>query len=460
MSSTSSTFRSLRIRNYRLYWGGAIVSNVGTWMQRIAQDWLVLSLSHSGSGGAVASGVTGGASIGITTGLQFLPLLLFGLWGGVLADRYPKRRLLMCTQVSFGLVSAAIGALVVSGHVEVWHVYVLALLFGCVTALDNPTRQSFAPELVGSRDVGNAVALNSASFNTARLLGPAVAGGLIHVAGTGPVFFINAVSYIGVLIGLKLMRPSELRPAARATRERGQLRAGLSYVAARPELLLPMIVVGFVGTFGFNFQLITALMAKEVFHRGAGAFGLLGSAVAVGSVCGALLAARRTRPRQRFLVEMAVLFSVLEIASAFMPSYLSFGLILVPIGLASNGMASTANASIQLASAPSIRGRVMSLYVLVFVGGTAIGAPTIGWLAGRFGAQWGLIAGGILSLVPTLIATRVLTRRRGLTLQPHIRPLPHWELSSHPDGPVEQQRAPVTAAAAPDEPARTPSDGR
>lgn len=453
---SNSTFRSLRVRNYRLYWSGAIVSNVGTWMQRIAQDWLVLSLSHGNS----SVGVTGGAAIGITTGLQFLPLLIFGLWGGVLADRYPKRRLLMCTQVSFGLVSAAIGVLVVSGHVEVWHVYVLALLFGTVTAVDNPTRQSFAPELVGSRDVGNAVALNSASFNSARLLGPAVAGFLIDATGTGPVFFINAASYIAVLIGLKVMRPHELRPAERAKRERGQLRAGLRYAAGRPDLLLPLIVVGFVGTFGFNFQIITALMAKEVFHRGAGGFGLLSSAVAVGSLTGALIAARRTRPRQRFLVEMAALFGVLEIASAFMPSYLAFGLILFPIGLASNGMASTANASIQLATAPAMRGRVMSLYVLVFIGGTAIGAPSIGWLAGQMGPQWGLVVGGILSLGPTLIATRLLTRRRGLTLQPHMRPLPHWELAPHPDGRVEGEPVPVRAASAHEEPAKAPTDGR
>ncbi|MBO0827568.1 MAG: MFS transporter [Streptosporangiales bacterium] len=428
MTSTTGTFRSLRIRNYRLYWFGGAVSNIGTWMQRIAQDWLVLHLSHNS-----------GFALGVTTGLQFLPMLLFGLWGGVLADRYDKRKLLQLTQLSFAAVGAMLAVLDLGGVVQVWHVYLLALLLGVVTAVDNPARQSFVVEMVGSRDVSNAVALNSASFNTARIVGPAVAGLLINLIGTGPVFVVNAVSYAAVLVGLRLMRADELRQPDRAQRARGQLREGLRYVKDRPDLLLPMIIVGFVGTFGLNFQITMALMAKEVFHRGAGSFGLLATAMAVGSLTGALLAARRSRPRARLFVEAAVAFGVLEIVSGLLPTYETFMAVLVPIGVFSISMATTANAYVQISSSPSMRGRVMALYALVFMGGTPIGAPIVGWAAGQFGAQWSLVIGGAVSLLATVVATALLSRRQGLRLQPRVRPLPHWDVS-FPETPTGAER--------------------
>lgn len=412
-------FRSLRIRNYRLYWSGAIVSNVGTWMQRIAQDWLILHLTDNS-----------GVALGITTGLQFLPMLLFGLWGGVLADRLDKRKLLVWTQVAFAVVGVTLGALDLTNIVQAWHVYALALLFGVVTAVDNPTRQAFVVEMVGHRDVSNAVALNSASFNTARIIGPAVAGLLINLTGTGPVFLINAVSYVAVIVGLQVMRTGDLNPAERAARERGQLREGVRYVMRRPDLLLPIVVVGFVGTFGFNFQISMALMAKEVFHRGAGSFGLLATAMAFGSLAGALLAARKSRPRARYFVQAAVLFGLLEVVAGLVPTYEMFMLILVPTGVFAISMATTANAYVQVSSVPSMRGRVMSLYVLVFMGGTPIGAPLVGWIAGVLGAQWGMISGGLISVVAVLVATFVLSRKQGLRLHPHIRPTPHWDVET------------------------------
>ncbi|MQA03962.1 MAG: MFS transporter [Streptosporangiales bacterium] len=412
-----NTFRSLRVRNYRLYWSGAIVSNVGTWMQRIAQDWLVLHLSGNS-----------GVALGVTTGLQFLPLLLFGLWGGVLADRLDKRKLLVATQIAFAVVGVTLGLLNLTGVVEVWHVYALALTFGIVTAVDNPTRQAFVVEMVGQQEVSNAVALNSASFNTARIVGPAVAGVLISLVGTGPVFLINAASYAAVVVGLRLMRADELRLPDRVSREPGQLREGLRYVRERPELLLPIIIVGVVGTFGFNFQITMALMTKEVFGRGAGAFGLLATAMAVGSLTGALLAARRARPRARFFVQAAVLFGVLEIVAGLLPTYETFMAILVPIGVFAISMATTANAYVQMQTRPSMRGRVMSLYMLVFMGGTPIGAPLVGWIAGLLGAQWGLISGGIICVVATVVVTAVLARKQGMRIRPRVRPLPHWDV--------------------------------
>lgn len=418
MTRSSGIFRSLRIRNYRLYWTGAVVSNVGTWMQRIAQDWLVLHLSHNS-----------GFALGVTTGLQFLPMLLFGLWGGVLADRYDKRKLLQLTQLAMAVVALSLALLDLGGVVQVWHVYLLALALGVVTAVDNPARQAFVVEMVGSRDTSNAVALNSASFNTARIVGPAVAGLLINLIGTGPVFVVNAVSYAAVLVGLRMMRADELRRPDRQRRRRGQLREGLRYVKERPDLLLPIIIVGFVGTFGFNFQITMALMAKEVFHRGAASFGLLATAMALGSLAGALLAARRSRPRARLFVESAVAFGVLEIVSGLLPTYGLFMAVLVPIGVFSISLSTTANAYVQISSSPSMRGRVMSLYVLVFMGGTPLGAPIVGWAAGQFGAKWSLIIGGAISLLATVIATALLSRRQGIRLQPKVRPLPHWEVT-------------------------------
>ncbi|WP_442778656.1 MFS transporter [Actinomadura sp. WAC 06369] len=393
-------FRSLRNRNYRLFATGQVVSNTGTWMQRIAQDWLVLELTRSS-----------GTALGITTGLQFLPLLLFGLWGGVIADRYPKRRVLMITQVSMGALALVLGLLAITGTAQVWHVYVLAFGLGMATVVDNPTRQAFAVEMVGRRDLPNAIALNSAIFNGARLVGPAVAGVLIALIGTGPVFLVNAASYGAVLLGLQAMRADDLHPAEPVKRAKGQLMEGLRYVRGRRDLMIILLLVGFVATFGMNLQTTIALVAREVFRTGASSFGLATSMMALGAVTGALLAARRaTRPRLRVLLGAALLFGVLEIITGVMPTYWSFLLMLVPTGIALMTFTTSANATMQLSVAPEMRGRVMGLYMLVFLGTNPIGAPFIGWVAETFGPRTSIVLGGIVCAAAPL-AVAALARR-------------------------------------------------
>jgi MFS family permease len=385
-------FRSLRTRNYRLYMSGQIVSNTGTWMQRVAQDWLVLELAHGS-----------GTALGITTGLQFLPMLLFGLWSGVIADRYPKRRVLMMTQVAMGLLALVLGVLVITGNAQVWHVYLLAFGLGLATVMDNPTRQSFVVEMVGRKDLPNAIALNSATFNGARLVGPAVAGVLIALLGTGPLFLLNAASFGAVLLSLYAMRVSELHPSEPVKRAKGQLREGLRYVRGRRDLMLVLVLVGFVATFGMNFQMTTALVAREVFHTGASSFGLASSMLALGALSGALLAARRTAvPRMRTLVGAAVLFGVLEMATGLMPFYWSFLVLLVPTGIVLMTFTTTANSTLQLSVAPEMRGRVMGLYLFVFLGTNPFGAPMIGWMAEQFGPRMSIVLGGLVAMMAAL----------------------------------------------------------
>ncbi|MGA2529749.1 MAG: MFS transporter [Acidimicrobiales bacterium] len=381
------TFASLRIRNYRLFAGGQLISLTGSWMQRVGQDWLVLRLTHNS-----------GTAIGITTGLQFLPILLFGLQGGVIADRFSKRKLILATQVTMALLALGLGLLDLSGAATLYDVYLFAFLLGMATALDNPTRQAFVSELVGPDQLPNAVGLNSATFNAARIFGPAAAGLLIEGVGTAWAFLGNAASFIAVIAGLVMMRPAELFPAPRLVRQRGNTREGLSYVLARKELLLPIVLVGIVGTFGINFQITLALIDKVVFHRGAAAFGLLSSLLAAGALVGALFGARRQHPTTRLVIFGAIAFGVLEIAVGLMPSFVLVAIFLVPLGLANITFSTAANSSVQLASAPEMRGRVMGIYMLVFVGGTPLGAPLVGWVSQELGARWGLIAGGAISL--------------------------------------------------------------
>lgn len=402
----SPTFRSLRIRNYRLYATGGVISNIGTWMQRVAQDWLVLQLSGND-----------GVALGITTGLQFLPMLLFGAWGGMLADRYSKRTLLIAAQSFMGIIAVIIGILDMSGVAQVWHVYVLAFLLGVGASVDNPTRHAFVSEMVGAEDLPNAVGLNSASFNLGRVIGPALAGFLIVLIGTGPVFLLNGVSFLAVIFALTRMRRRDLTPAPSAPRGRGQVREGLRYVRSRPDLRLVLVVVFFVGTFGLNFQMTIALMATEVFGKGAGEFGLLGSVMAVGSLTGSLLAASRGRPRLRLLVAAAVAFGVVEIAAGLMPTYLLFMVSLVPVGVCALTFITSANSTVQLATDPVMRGRVSALYMVVFFGGTPLGAPVVGAVAETFGPRWSLIGGGLISVVATLIAAAVLARSKGLRIR-------------------------------------------
>ncbi|CAM5653488.1 Enterobactin exporter EntS OS=Streptomyces lavendulae subsp. lavendulae OX=58340 GN=SLAV_17275 PE=4 SV=1 [Streptomyces lavendulae subsp. lavendulae] len=408
-------FSSLRIRNYRLFAAGQAVSNTGTWMQRIAQDWLVLSLTGSAS------------AVGITIALQFLPMLVFGLYGGVLADRLPKRPLLLATQSAMGLTGIALAVLTLAGHVQVWHVYLAAFLLGLVTVLDNPARQTFVSEMVGPAQVANAVSLNSANFQSARLVGPAIAGVLITAVGSGWAFLLNGLSFAAPIAGLLMMRTRELHPVTPQPRAKGQLREGLRYVAGLPELVWPIVLVGFIGTFGFNFPIWLSAFVGDVFHGDAGTYGLFNTLIAAGSLVGALLAARRGRARLRLLVTAAALFSVLLVMTALAPSFWLFAVLLVPVGVFGLTVNVVANSSVQMATDPEMRGRVMALFMMVFTGGTPVGAPLVGWITDTYGARLGMAAGGLVSLAAALGVAVVLSRvgnlrlrvdRRGITFAP------------------------------------------
>jgi MFS family permease len=379
-------------------------------MQRVAQDWLVLELTHNS-----------GTALGITTGLQFAPML-FSMWGGLIADRYSKRRILMATQALMGGLALVLGLLALTGVVRIWQVYLLAFALGMVTTVDNPTRQAFAVEMVGKNGMANAIALNSAVFNLARIVGPAVAGLVIAAVGTPMAFLLNAASYGAVILGLKLMRPDELYQAPRAPRERGQLRLTLDYVRARPQLWTTMLLVFFVATFGMNFQVTNALMSKAVFHTGASSFGLASTMFAVGALGGALVAARRSRPTLRLMVAMAFAFSVLEIATGLMPVFWMFALALVPVGLTMLTYTTASNSTTQLNTSAEMRGRVMGLYMMIFLGGTPLGSPLAGWIAEDFGPRMSMISGGLISLVATIAVTCLLARMRGTHVRSYLRP--------------------------------------
>jgi MFS family permease len=402
----SPTFRAFKVRNFRLYASGAIISNIGTWMQRVAQDWLVLELTHSGT------------ALGIVTGLQFLPALLISPYAGLIADRFAKRRVLTMTQLAMGTVALVLGTLTVTGVVEAWQVYVLAFIFGIGTAFDAPTRQSFVVEMVGKDELSNAVGLNSASFNAARLIGPGLAGLLIHWIGTGPVIILNGISYAAVILSLYLMRPDELHSPKLAGREKGMIRDGMRYLWRRPDLMMVLTAVFFAGTFGLNFQMTAALMATQIFHKGAGEYGILGS----------ILAARRVRTRSRLVIGAALAFGVMVLISGLMPTYLSYALVLPLVGFAALTMLTSANATMQLGIEPTMRGRVMALYMTVLMGGTPIGSPFIGWVGQTFGARWSLIVGGALTVLGTLGSVLYFSRRRGISIRPRLLPRPRLEV--------------------------------
>ncbi|WP_298747321.1 MFS transporter [uncultured Nocardioides sp.] len=395
--------------NYRRYAGGALVSNVGTWMQRVAQDWLVLVLTGSG------------AALGVVTGLQFLPFLLLSPVAGVIADRVPKRWLLQVTNVAMAVPAVVLGLLAVTDQVQIWHVYVLALVLGVASAFDAPARQSFVSEIVGPDDLTNAVGLNSASFNTARIIGPALAGLLIAafgagVVGTGWVILLNGLSYAAPVLTLRALDGAALRTPDRVPRRPGQVREGVAYVRGRPDLLLILGIVFFAGTFGLNFQMTSALMATEVFGRGPTEYGLLGTFLAVGSLAGSLMAARRPHVRHRLVVGAAVAFGALEVVAGLAPSYLVFALLCPLLGLAALTMITSANAHLQLHTDPVMRGRVMALYMMIFIGGTPLGAPFIGWVGETYGARWTLLVGGAATVLGTVLcAALFLGLRRVLT---------------------------------------------
>jgi MFS family permease len=400
----SSMFSSLKIRNYRLFFIGQVVSNTGTWMQRIAQDWLVLSLTGSS------------AAVGITTALQFLPMLLFGLYGGVLVDRLPKRPTLLVTQSAMGLAGLALAVLTLSGHVQVWHVYVAAFAVGLATVVDNPARQSFVSEMVGPEQLQNAVSLNSANFQSARLVGPAVAGVMITGVGTGWAFLFNGLSFVAPLVGLLLMRNRDLKAVQRAPRGKGQLREGLQYVAKRPDLIWPIVLVGFIGTFGFNFPVWLSAYADDIFHAGAGAYSLFNTLMAVGSLIGALLAARRGTTRLRVLIAAAAAFGILEVVAAVAPSYWLFALLMIPIGIAGLTVNVTANTAVQMGTDPAMRGRVMALFMMVFMGGTPLGAPIVGWITDAYGPRVSFALGGVIAAAAAAAIGLVLARMGDLRL--------------------------------------------
>ncbi|WP_225637256.1 MFS transporter [Streptomyces solaniscabiei] len=400
----TSMFASLKVRNYRLFFLGQVVSNIGTWMQRIAQDWLVLSLTGSS------------AAVGITTALQFLPMLLFGLYGGVLVDRLRKRPTLLVTQSAMALTALALAALTLTGQVQVWHVYVAAFAMGLATVMDNPARQSFVSELVGRDQLQNAVSLNSANFQSARLVGPAVAGLMITGVGTGWAFLANGLSFVAPLSCLLLMRARELHVVQRAPRGKGQLREGLHYVAGRPELIWTIVLVGFIGTFGFNFPVFLSAFADDVFDAGAGEYSLFNTLMAVGSLAGALLAARRGTSRLRVLIAAALGFGLLEIVAATAPELWLFALLMIPIGVFSMTVNVTANTSIQMSTDPAMRGRVMALYMMVFLGGSPVGAPIVGWVTDTYGARVGFAAGGAVAATAAAVIGLILARVGNLRL--------------------------------------------
>jgi len=422
----SAMFRSLSGYNYRVWASGAIVSNVGTWMQRTAQDWIVLTqlTNHDA------------AAVGIVMALQFGPQLLLLPVSGLIADRIDQRKLLMATQGAMGLLGLALGLLTVTGTVQLWHVYVFAFLLGVAAAFDAPARQTFVGQLVGGKNLSNAVALNSASFSLARMVGPAVAGLLTAAVGAGPVFLINAVSFGAVLLSLKLLRTGELKAQPRAARKAGNLVEGFRYVRKRPDILVILVMVFLIGTFGLNFPIFISTMSTVVFHQGAAEFGILSSVMAVGSVAGALLSARREKPRLRFLFAASAVFAIGCTFAAFAPGYWLFGAALVLTGFAGQTLMTTANGAVQLSTPPALRGRVMAIYMAIFMGGTPIGAPFVGWVANEFGPRWGLGVGAIGATLATLVGLFWLIRYKNLRLHYSDR---RFSLSTSPRVAMEDE---------------------
>nr|WP_258174906.1 MFS transporter [Actinopolyspora mortivallis] len=401
----SGPFPSLRVRNFRLYAAGQVVSLSGTWIQRIAQDWLVLEVS---GGSAVA--------LGLAVSLQFLPMPLLTLWAGVLADRLDKRRLLIWLQYGVGTCALALGSLELSGFVQLWQVYLLCLGLGCCSALEMPVRQSFVVEMVGRDHVGNAVALNAMIFNSCRMAGPAAAGYLIGVMGTGWLFLLNAASLVAVILTLGAMNPDELIRADRRPRERNQFREGLRYVRGRPDLIVVLVLVFVVGTFGNTFNTTLAVLARNVFRLEADGFGLLHSMLAVGTFTGAMISAWRTRrqPKRspRLFVLSALAFGVFEMVTALTPVVAACGAVLVLVGIAQMTFTLLANGNIQLSVDEKLRGRVMSLYMLLLLGGSPLGSMLSGWLAEHLSPRAPLlIGGGICALVALGVAVPVFGRR-------------------------------------------------
>ncbi len=387
-------FRSLRGYNYRVWTAGALVSNIGTWMQRTAQDWLVLTqLTHQNA-----------SALGTIMALQFGPQLLLLPWTGYAADHYNQRKLLIVTQATMGALSLVLGVLTVTGVVQLWHVYVLAFLFGCASAFDAPVRQTFVAELVGDDNLPNAVALNSTSFNASRMIGPAVAGLTIAAIGTGWAFVFNGLSFLAVLVSLSMLHTSELRAKERARRGRGGFMAGFRYAWSRPDLKAILAMLFLIGTFGLNFPIFISTMAVRVFHADARGYGLLSSIMAIGTTAGALLAAGRDKPGFTTLLTGAAVFGLGCTLAAIAPNYWLFAAALVIIGVAALTFSNATNSLMQLSTEPAMRGRVMALRVGIALGCTPIGAPIVGWVADHPGPRWSLGVGAASGFVAAVVA--------------------------------------------------------
>ena len=376
MSSTEGALRSFKHRNFRLFFAANMVSNIGTWAQRVAQDWLVVTDLHKG-----------GSALGVVTGLQFLPMLLFSLYAGSLADRLDKRKLLIVTNAGGGLTAGILGWLIIAHKVTMLEVFILAFSLGVFGALDTPVRQAFTSELVGKTEIANAVSLNSANFNLGRLVGPAVSGILIKYFHTGPSFLLNAGSFLFVITALVLMRPEELNRLPKDDKDR-KIMEGIRYIRSRVDLIAVIATVFFASTFGLNFQIFNALISTKIFHKDAGAFGILGSVIAIGSLGAAILSTRLDQKRKPvFIMTVSGIFGLLLIVQAYMPTYFTFALLLPFCGFFALTTMISANTYVQTTTPHELRGRVMGFYILVFLGATPVGSPLIGWLADLIGIR-------------------------------------------------------------------------
>jgi MFS family permease len=395
------TFRSLRNRNYRLYFVGQTVSVSGTWMQVLAQAVLILQLTNKS-----------GTALGILTALQFLPMLIFGAWGGVIADRFDKRRILFGTQVAAGVLALVMGLIVSTGHAEVWNVYLLSVLLGFVNVIDNPARQTFVLEMVGRDDLPNAVSLNSVVMNSSRVVGPAIAGVLIAAFGIAPCFYINAASYVAVIVALSMMDTSLLQRMPTVERAKGQLREGLRYAWSEPLVRVPLLMMAVIGTFAFNFQVVIPLIATKTFNTGAGGIALLLSCMGAGAVLGGLSVASRRGVSYKRLITLAMTMGVTILIAAAAPSLATEAMALFVMGASAFAFIAVANTTIQLTAAPEMRGRVVALYAIAFLGSTPIGGPIVGWISQQYGPRIGFAIGGIAAIGATALAGWSLSRHR------------------------------------------------
>lgn len=399
----AQTFRALSVRNFRLYFIGQVVSVSGTWMQTVALGLLILSKHLHGNG----------FDVGAATALQYLPMLLFGTWGGLVADRVNKRRLLFATQAAAGVLALVLALLTATGAEKMWQIFLLAALLGFVTMLTNPTRQAFVSEMVGREMLPNAVSLNSVLMNSARVIGPAIGGVLIYTVGFAACFYVNAASYVAVIVALALMRPSELQSPSRVARAKGQVREGLRYVWRTPALRNPLLAMAVVGTLAFNFTTTLPLLAEYTFHGGPGTYSAFTAAMGGGAVIGGLLVAHRSRPSAGLLGLIGLGFGSMIALVAFSPTEPLTLAALVPMGVCSISFIATANATIQLTADPSMRGRVMSLYAIAFLGSTPIGAPLMGWISDTTSPRVALLVGAVATLAAAVPMVRQWSRRRG-----------------------------------------------